>query len=284
MLKAYYRLAKPGIVYGNDLTAAGGFFLASTNRIGLGRLAAMLAGLTLVIASACVFNNYIDQGIDKKMSRTKNRALVSGQISGKSAIAYASLLLASGTAVLGFFVNLLSMLLALGAVFAYVVIYGIGKRKTVHGTLIGTIPGAAPPVIGYTAATGKLDSQALLLFLILVCWQMPHFYAIAMYRLKDYKAAGLPVLPAVKGMRRTKLEILVYVILFVSTVISFSASGYTGLTFLVVMGGLGLYWLWKGLSGFNAKDDAKWGRQMFGLSLIILLSLSVMLSIGARLP
>ena len=284
MLRAYYRLTKPGIVYGNDLTAAGGFLLASRSHIDFGLLLAMLVGLSLVIASACVFNNYIDRDIDKKMSRTKNRALVSGQISGPAALSFASVLLIFGVLILGFFTNLLTMLIALAAVFAYVVLYGIGKRRTVHGTLIGTVSGAAPPVVGYVAANGHLDGASLILYLILVCWQMPHFYAIAMYRLKDYKAAGLPVLPAVKGMRRTKLEILVYTFLFVLAVVALSAAGYTGLSFLVVMSGLGLYWLWRGLSGFNAKDDAKWGRQMFGFSLIVLLSLSIMLSIGTRLP
>jgi len=284
LLRAYYRLTKPGIVYGNDLTAAGGFLLASRSHIDFGLLLAMLVGLSLVIASACVFNNYIDRDIDKKMSRTKNRALVSGQISGPAALSFASVLLIFGVLILGFFTNLLTMLIALAAVFAYVVLYGIGKRRTVHGTLIGTVSGAAPPVVGYVAANGHLDGASLILYLILVCWQMPHFYAIAMYRLKDYKAAGLPVLPAVKGMRRTKLEILVYTFLFVLAVVALSAAGYTGLSFLVVMSGLGLYWLWRGLSGFNAKDDAKWGRQMFGFSLIVLLSLSIMLSIGTRLP
>jgi heme o synthase len=284
LIKAYYRLTKPGIVYGNDLTAGGGFLLASRHHIDIGLLAAMLAGLSLVIASACVFNNYIDRDLDKKMSRTKNRALVSGSISRQNALIFASLLGVGGSIILGFLTNLLTLTVALAALFAYVVLYGIGKRKTVHGTLIGTISGAAPPVVGYAAAKGHLDGAALILYLILVCWQMPHFYAIAMYRLSDYKAAGLPVLPAVKGLRRTKLEILIYTFLFVLSVIALSVSGYTGLVFLIVMAGLGLYWLWRGLAGFNAKNDTRWARQMFGLSLIVLLSLSLMLAVGARLP
>jgi protoheme IX farnesyltransferase len=284
LIKAYYRLTKPGIVYGNALTAAAGFLLASSGQIDISLLLAMLAGLSLVIASACVFNNFIDRNIDQKMSRTKNRALVSGQIAGSNALSFGSILLITGSVVLGLFTNWLSLGIALAAVFAYVVLYGIGKRRTVHGTLIGTIPGAAPPVIGYTAVTGRLDGGALLLFLILVFWQMPHFYAIAMYRLKDYQAAKLPVLPAVKGMRRTKLEILAYTAGFVLMVVLLSVFGYTGYVFAVIMAALGLYWLQRGLRGFSAKDDVRWGRQMFGFSLIVLLSLSIMLSVGSLLP
>jgi protoheme IX farnesyltransferase len=165
-----------------------------------------------------------------------------------------------------------------------VVLYGFAKRKSVHGTLVGTLPGSASLVAGYTAVTGKLDVGALLLFLIMVAWQMAHFYSIALYRQKDYKNAGIPVLPVVKGAKRTKLEILLYTFLFVIFVTLLSVNRYSGLVFLLVMAPLGLYWLWRGLQGFNVKKDDKWGRQMFGFSLIVLLTLSVMLSFGSVLP
>jgi protoheme IX farnesyltransferase len=265
------------------MTAAAGFLLASKWHIDFGLLLALLAGTSLIIASACVFNNYIDRGIDAKMARTKKRALVSGEISGPSSIIYAFIL-----GVLGFFIltftNALTVYVGLAAFFSYVVLYGIAKRHSVHGTLVGTVPGAASLVAGYTSVTNQLDPGALLLFLTMVAWQMPHFYSIAMYRFHDYKAAGIPVLPVIKGMKRTKLEILVYTFAFVISVVLLSVFGYTGLTFLVIMATLGLYWLWRGVQGLDTENDNKWGKQMFRFSLVVLLSLSFMLSVGSVLP
>lgn len=284
MLSAYYRLAKPGIVYGNAITAAAGFFLASKRHIDIGLLLAMLAGLSLIIASACVFNNYIDRDIDKKMNRTKKRALASGGISIRSALTYASLLGLFGSLILGLFTNWLALGIALAGLFAYVVVYGVAKRRTVHGTVIGSISGAMPPVVGYAAVTNHLDGAALLLFIILVCWQMPHFYAIAMYRYKDYKAADLPVLPVKKGMAATKRQIIAYIVAFTASASLLSVFGYTGYTYRIVVIVLGIYWLYKGLAGYSTTDDAAWGRRMFFASLIVTLGLSLMIAVGARLP
>jgi protoheme IX farnesyltransferase len=265
------------------MTAAAGFLFASEWHIDVKLFISLLLGTGLIIASACVFNNYIDRGIDAKMARTKTRALVSGKIPAKNAIIFATVLAVLGFIILSY-TNFLTVLIGFGALFSYVVLYGFAKRKSVHGTLVGTLPGSASLVAGYTAVTGKLDVGALLLFLIMVAWQMAHFYSIALYRQKDYKNAGIPVLPVVKGAKRTKLEILLYTFLFVIFVTLLSVNRYSGLVFLLVMAPLGLYWLWRGLQGFNVKKDDKWGRQMFGFSLIVLLTLSVMLSFGSVLP
>jgi protoheme IX farnesyltransferase len=283
LIKEYYRLTKPGIIYGNLMTAAAGFLFASEWHIDVKLFISLLLGTGLIIASACVFNNYIDRGIDAKMARTKTRALVSGKIPAKNAIIFATVLAVLGFIILSY-TNFLTVLIGFGALFSYVVLYGFAKRKSVHGTLVGTLPGSASLVAGYTAVTGKLDVGALLLFLVMVAWQMAHFYSIALYRQKDYKNAGIPVLPVVKGAKRTKLEILLYTFLFVIFVTLLSVNRYSGLVFLLVMAPLGLYWLWRGLQGFNVKKDDKWGRQMFGFSLIVLLTLSVMLSFGSVLP
>src|SRR5262249_37725840 len=158
-----------------------------------------------------------DRNIDAKMERTKKRALVTGKVSPRNSLIFAFSLLAVG---LLFLLNTNALTLSIGifAIYSYVVLYGIAKRKSVHGTLIGTIPGAASLVAGYVCATNNLDLGAFLLFLIMVSWQMPHFYAIAMYRFRDYKQAKIPVLPVVKGMKRTKLEILFYTFLFTISV------------------------------------------------------------------
>lgn len=284
MLKAYYHLTKPGIIYGNAINAVGGFLFASRGHVDLGLLLAVIIGTSMVIASACVFNNYIDQGIDKKMARTKKRALVSGVISGRSALLYASALGIAGFVVLGLWVNALTLCLGLIAFFDYIVLYGLSKRNSVHGTIVGSIAGAMPVVAGYTAVTGTLDRSAFLLFLILVLWQMPHFYAIAMFRLKDYTAAHIPVLPVKSGLRSTKIHIIAYVAAFtlaVSMLTVFSSAGYT---YLLVMVLLGTTWVIKGIKGFGTSDDTMWARKMFFFSLLVILMFSVMLSLNVYLP
>ena len=277
-------MTKPGIIYGNALTLIGAFLFASKWHIDLWLFLATLVGTCLIMASACVFNNYIDRGIDEKMARTKRRALVSGQVSGRNALIYASMLGIGGFAILLAWTNLLVALIGFVAYVDYIVLYGISKRRSVHGTLVGSISGAAPPVAGYCAVTDRFDLGAFIIFMIMVFWQMVHFYAIAIRRAKDYKAAGIPVLPVVKGVRETKIQMILYTIAFIIAVIDLSLRGYAGWTFAIVMGSLGLAWLYKGLRSFGIKDNVLWAKKMFLFSLIVLLSFSVMLSVGSILP
>jgi protoheme IX farnesyltransferase len=152
LFKTYYSLTKPGIIYGNAMTAIAGYLFGSQWHIEWDIFLAFLLGNILIIASACVFNNYIDRGIDAKMSRTKKRATATGKISPIAVNIYAAAL---GTA--GFIIltktNTITFLIGLAAFFSYVVLYGAAKRKTIHGTLVGTLPGSASLVAGYTAAT-----------------------------------------------------------------------------------------------------------------------------------
>lgn len=282
--RAYYQLTKPGIVYGNDLAAIGGFLLASGRHIDVVQFALMVLGVSLVMAAGCVSNNVMDRNIDRKMKRTKQRALVQGTVPVKNALVYAGVLLLAGSLLLGFGVNGLSLLVALFGYVTYVFAYGFAKRRSEHGTLVGAIPGAVPPVVGYVAVTGQLDAGAALLFVIMVCWQMPHFYAIAMYRRDEYAAAGIPVLTVTRGMRVARLQILVYVALFVVAICALSAYGYTGQTFLFGMATLGLIWLGFGVKGFAVPDEAAWARKMFKISLLILLSFCALLSLNAWVP
>ncbi len=282
-LKAYYHMIKPGIVRGNAITAAAGFLLASKDGFYLGNFIAMLAGISLVIASACVLNNYIDRGIDAKMERTKKRALVSGKISVQNAMIYAAVLGIGGLVSLSF-TGLLTISLALIGVFFYVVVYAVAKRKTVHGTLVGSIAGAIPISVGYCAASGAFDIGAILLFLILVFWQMPHFYAIAIYRQKDYRAAGIPVLPLEKGLQNTKVQIAGYIVAFIVATYTLMIFGFTGYTYLLVMALLGVWWLKLAVQGFSVKDNEKWARKVFRFSLIVLLAFSIMISVEVFLP
>jgi protoheme IX farnesyltransferase len=238
----------------------------------------------LVIACGCVVNNYIDRGIDAHMKRTQKRPSVTGLIPLRNAVIYAMILGGLGFAALDLFTNPVTALLGVLGLFFYLVMYSIWKRKSVWGTVVGSVSGATPLTAGYTAVTGRLDAGAVILFLIMVMWQMPHFYAIAMFRLKDYKAAGIPVLPAKRGTYHTKLQILAYVAAFTVSASLLTLYGYTGYIFLVSMAVLGIIWFWKGVTGFKAISDVAWGRNMFGFSLLVLLSLSVLVSIGALLP
>jgi len=283
VIKLYYSLTKPGIIYGNAITAVGGFFLASKGQINLGLFIAMLLGLTFVIASACVFNNYLDRGIDKKMARTKKRALATGLIPEENAIIYAIILILLGVLVLAHFTNFVTLVIALAGFFFYVIVYTYAKRYTKYGTIIGSISGAIPPVVGYTSVSNTIDLGAMLLFLILVLWQMPHFYAIALYRLNDYKAASIPVLPIKEGVFRTKLQMLFYIFAFLVAVDLLSFFHYTGMFYLTIMTVLIAGWFIMGLRGFkkNTVSDAHWGRKMFFFSLIIILALSIMMSVDA---
>lgn len=284
MLRDYYQLTKPGIIRGNALSASAGFLLAAKGLVDGGLFVAMLGGLSLVIGSAGVFNNYIDRAIDKRMVRTKKRALVRGSISGRSALIYASLLGLSGEAILAVATNWLTALIALFGFVMYVVVYGVWKRRSTHGTIVGSVSGAVPPVVGYCAVSGRLDSATLILFLILVFWQMPHFFAIALYRLKDYAAAGLPVLPVKKGSRTTKIQMLLYTLGFALASVMLTVLGYTGRVYLGVALLLGVSWTLLGIQGFRANDDARWARQTFMFSLFALTLLCLTISVDHFLP
>src|SRR3990167_1364451 len=195
MIRAYYMLTKPGIILGNIITTTAGFFLASKGHVNWVLFLFTFFGLSLLIGSACVFNNYIDRKYDKKMERTKNRALAKGLIAPWKALVFGSFLAVLGAFLLFTYINFIAATLSIIGFVVYVTMYSFYKYHSSHGTLVGSLAGAIPPVVGYIAASFHLDLGAVLLFLILVFWQMPHFYSIAIYRMREYAAAGVPVLP-----------------------------------------------------------------------------------------
>ena len=282
-LRAYYYLTKPGIVYGNALMAIAGYFFGAHGSPSVTVFFGMLLGVSAVMASACVYNNVIDRNIDLKMERTKKRAVPAGTVSPFHALIFANILLVIGILLLVFGANLLTALVAIGGHVAYVVLYGIAKRKTVHGTLVGTLSGSTPPVIGYVAATGQLDLVALLLFLVLVAWQMPHFYAIAILRRDDYASAGIPVLSVVKGIDATRKQIIAYVILFILATIALGVYGGVSLlgTLIVILAGF--YWLYVCLQIVEQGEAVGWARKQFGWSLMLLLIMAATWSLDSFL-
>ncbi|MBN3098482.1 protoheme IX farnesyltransferase [Pectobacterium brasiliense] len=286
MIKQYLQVTKPGIIFGNLISVIGGFLLAAQGRIDYPLFFATLVGVSLVVASGCVFNNVIDRDIDKKMERTKNRVLVKGLISLKVTLVYASLLGIAGFALLYIVANPLAMWLAVMGFVVYVGVYSLYmKRHSVYGTLIGSLSGAAPPVIGYCAVSNQFDAGALILLLIFSLWQMPHSYAIAIFRFKDYQAANIPVLPVVKGISVAKHHITLYIVAFAVATLMLSLGGYAGYKYLIVAAAVSVWWLGMALSGYkNAIDDRVWARKLFVFSIVAITSLSVMMSVDSMAP
>ncbi|GAA3614736.1 heme o synthase [Gibbsiella greigii] len=280
MIKQYLQVTKPGIIFGNLISVVGGFLLASKGSIDYPLFLATLVGVSLVVASGCVFNNYIDRDIDKKMERTKNRVLVKGLIAPSASLVYATVLGIAGFALLYTAANPLAMWLAVMGFVVYVGLYSLYmKRHSVYGTLIGSLSGAAPPVIGYCAVTNEFDTGALILLAIFSLWQMPHSYAIAIFRFKDYQAANIPVLPVVKGISVAKNHITVYILAFMIATLMLALSGYAGYKYLIVAAAVSVWWLGMALRGYKAENDSIWARKLFVFSIVAITSLSVMMSI-----
>lgn len=286
MIKPYLQVTKPGIIVGNLISVVGGFLLASKGSINGFLLILTLLGVSLVVASGCAFNNLIDRDIDPKMERTKNRVLVRGLASARVTFALASILGIAGFIVLYFGANPLAMWLSVMGFVVYVGIYSLYmKRHSVYGTLIGSLSGAAPPVIGYCAVSNNFDAGALILLAIFSLWQMPHSYAIAIYRFKDYQAANIPVLPVVKGIAVAKHHITFYIIAFMFATLMLSIGGYAGYKYLVVAAAVSVWWLCMALSGYKAQNnDRIWARKLFVFSIIAITTLSIMMSVDFMTP
>ena len=280
MMKQYLQVTKPGIIFGNLISVVGGFLLASKGDIDYPLFIATLLGVSLVVASGCVFNNYIDRDIDSVMERTKNRPLVRGLIDPKISLVYASVLGIAGMVLLLVAAHAVAMLIAVVGFVVYVGVYSLYmKRKSVYGTLVGSLSGAAPPVIGYCAVTGQFDTGALILLLIFSLWQMPHSYAIAIFRFKDYQAANIPVLPVIKGISVAKNHIILYIIAFMFATLMLAISGYAGYKYLIVAAAVSVWWLGMALSGYKTTNDRVWARKLFVFSIVAITSLSVMMSV-----
>lgn len=284
-VREYLRLTKPGVLMGNVLTAIAGFLLAARGHVDWVTFLALLVGMTLVIAAACVINNYLDQDIDRLMERTKKRPSVVGDIPGWHMVAFGTVLGTIGVAVLSVWTNWLVVAIGVIGFVTYVWLYGAwSKRQSWHGTLVGSISGAMPIAGGYAAVHGQVDIGLIIVFLIIFFWQFPEFYSIAIYRRKEYAKAHVPLITVVKGVSTTIWWILAYTILFVISTLLLTAYGYTGIIYAIVMAASGAYWIWLALQGLHAKKPDAWARRMFRFSMYDILLLCVMLSIGPLLP
>ncbi len=265
------------------LTVSAGFFLGSKGHMIWSLFFWTLLGVSLIIASGCIFNNYIDREIDAKMERTKDRPLVKGSVSLTSALTTGVVSGIAGIIVLLFYTNYLALFIGLLGLFFYLIPYSIAKRRSVYGPFVGSIAGAVPLVAGYSAASNRFDTGAIILFAILCLWQIPHFLSISIYRLNDYASASIPVLPVKKGIYETKKDIIFYIVAFIVASILLAGFGYARYFYLTVVLLLGLSWLWLGIKGFKAYDDRLWARSMFFFSLITLASVSLAIIVDSLL-
>lgn len=241
----YYELTKPRVVMLIVFTAVVGMFLAVPGWPD--PLAALFGtlGIGLAASSAAVINHVLDARIDVQMTRTRGRPLPQGKLKESQALVFAFALCAISMLMLWFLVNPLTALLTFASLIGYAIIYTTYlKRATPQNIVIGGAAGAAPPVLGWTAVTGEVHSDALLLFLIIFIWTPPHFWALAIARKEDYEKAGIPMLPVTHGNEFTRLFILLYTILLVLITILPYLSGMSGLIYLLTALLLGGVFLW----------------------------------------
>ncbi len=277
--KSYLTISKTGIVTSNLITTFTGLFLAAYytgTTLGNNLLVTILAlvGSALIIAGGCALNNYIDRDIDPLMERTKERPSVSGELSGRQILTYGL-----GTSFLGtIFLAMTSMVAAVFGIvglFVYVVLYSMWtKRTTTLNTIVGSFSGAVPPLIGWAAIDPTLHPIAWSLFLIMFIWQPPHFLALAMRRVDEYRNAGVPMLPVVAGFKVTKRQIILYVAALIPVSLTLV---HFGVIYTIVATLLGVGWLGLGLASYKYKDDIKWASQMFMYSLNYLTVLFVLM-------
>ncbi len=220
----YYKLTKPKVVYLIVFTAMVGMLLAVDGAVPLDIFVFGLLGIGLAAASGAAINHVVDEHIDQIMERTRNRPVASGELSQKAALIFALSIGGIGITILVLFVNLLTAILTFFSLVGYALIYTMYlKRATPQNIVLGGAAGAAPPLLGWTAVTGHVETEALLLFLIIFIWTPPHFWALAIRRREEYAKADIPMLPVTHGVEFTKIQILLYtILLFVVALMPFS--------------------------------------------------------------
>lgn len=276
-MRDYYRLCKPKVVYLILFTAAAGMLLSSPAMVPLDTLFFGLLGIGLGAASGAAINHWVDQRIDVIMARTRNRPLPQGNISSRSALIFAISLGVLSMVVLIAFVNVMTAVLTFIALNGYAVVYTMFlKHSTPHNIVLGGAAGAAPPVLGWTAVTNELTVDALLLFLIIFIWTPPHFWALAIKRREEYRAAGVPMLPVTHGVAFTKLHIVLYTLmLLVVTLLPF-LTHMSSYLYLAGAVGLGLGFIYYAIKLYYCKTD-EYAMQTFAYSIFYLSALFAIL-------
>ncbi len=275
----YLELCKPRVVSLIIFTAVVGMFLSVPGWPPLSALMAGTAGIGLAAASAAAINHLLDQRIDAIMTRTRDRPLPLGQLNDKQVLMFSLLLCTVSMLVLLLWVNVLTAVLTFLSLIGYAILYTVWlKRATPQNIVIGGAAGAAPPLLGWTAVTGIVDPNAMLLFLIIFVWTPPHFWALAMHRREDYKAVDIPMLPVTHGLNFTRWQILFYTILLVIVTTLPYLTGMSGLLYLAGVSVLNAGFLWYALRLLRSRDP-KLPMQTFGYSITYLMVLFAFLLI-----
>ena len=267
----YYNLTKPKVVFLIVFTAIVGMLLAADGAVPLDIFISGILGIGLAAASGAAINHVVDERIDRIMERTKNRPLVSGGIDQKSALIFAISLGVIGISILVLFVNFLTAILTFFSLVGYALIYTMYlKRATPQNIVLGGAAGAAPPLLGWTAVTGSVDTEALLLFLIIFIWTPPHFWALAIRRREEYAKADIPMLPVTHGVDFTKIQILLYtILLFIVTLMPFIFQ-MSGLIYLAGAISLGIGFIYYAVKLYRDREPNVIAMKTFGYSIFYL--------------
>jgi protoheme IX farnesyltransferase len=267
----YLELCKPKVVYLIVFTAVVGMFLAVPGWPPWSALIAGTLGIGLAASSAAAINHLLDQRIDAVMARTRNRPLPTGQLGVNQVLTFAFVLGLLSMILLLAWVNALTAVLTFLSLIGYAIVYTVWlKRATPQNIVIGGAAGAAPPVLGWTAVTGTIDHNALILFLIIFVWTPPHFWALAIHRRNDYAAVDIPMLPVTHGVQFTRWHILFYTILLIIVTTLPYLTGMSGLFYLAGVTVLNLGFLWYALQLLRTNDE-RLPMQTFGYSIIYLM-------------
>jgi heme o synthase len=272
-------LVKPNIMVMALLTAAGAMSLAPGD-VPPGRALWLILGTALIVGSANTLNMWLERDIDCLMARTKNRPLPQHRLDPRTALAFGAIQGALSLPALAR-VNLVTAGLGLVALLMYVGVYTPMKQRSHWATWVGAVPGALPALMGWTAATGRIELAGLAVFGVLFFWQIPHFHAIAMYRQRDYDAAGLKTLPGTHGIAATRRHIVGYLVVQVAMSLVLVPLGVAGLPYLVTAAVLGAGVLAQGASGLGSGTQ-KWARSVFLASIVYLPILFVVMVVDGR--
>ena len=280
----YYELCKPRVVALIVFTAIVGMLLATPGMVPWQPLLFGTLGIGMAAASAAAINQIVDQRVDADMLRTRNRPLPTGHLTNMQALVFAGILGMVSMAILVLLVNPLTAILTLCSLIGYAFIYTMYlKRATPQNIVIGGAAGAAPPVLGWTAVTGQIDPNSLLLFLIIFAWTPPHFWALAIHRREEYSKVNIPMLPVTHGVAFTRLQVLLYTIILVAvTALPFAVhmSGWMYFVGAMILGAVFLSYAIKLQSG----KDERIAIKTFGYSILYLMLLFALLLVDHYVP
>lgn len=278
-VRDFIALLKPRITLMVLLTAAAGLYLAPVP-VEPRRSLWLLIGTVLVVAGANALNMYLEREIDGRAHRTRNRPLPAGRMRPAVALWTGLLLSAAALPLLALGVNYLTGMLGFLALILYVAVYTPMKQRSPGALVVGAVPGAMPPLMGWTAATGRLDLAGISLFAILFLWQLPHFLAITLFRAEDYQTAGYKVTATEHGTLTAKVQIVLYLAALCPVTLVLVPLGVGGPLYLWTALAAGLAFFLVGLYGLRQAAGMRWARTLFSVSLLYLTVLMAALIIG----